>query len=203
MRGGCPLKKTMRSHRSGAERLVRPASPRFRLTDRPGASRHPSSARRGIPLGPTKNITVITTLAPRGVAHLHLFKLFVLNLHGQIQNGFNGAACLGLKLGGRRILFENRAAEADVPFFVRLYAFPIELRSCTIAGGFAKLNELLVLFQCERLARELCGADAFDCRFETCQKLEHRTVTIRRRIESAQLGSHRRQMLLNELLMFG
>src|SRR5207249_11256969 len=156
----------MRSHRSGADGVVRPASPRFRRTDHPGASRLPSSARRGIPLGPTKSITVITTLAPRGVAHLHLFKLFVLNLHGQIQNGFNGAACLGLKLGGRRILFENRAAEADVPFLVRMYAFPIELRSCSIDGGFAKLNELLVLFICERLAHVMCDADAFDCCYD-------------------------------------
>src|SRR5216117_2934265 len=90
-RGGCAVKKMMRSHRSGADGVVRPASPRFRRTDHPGASRLPSSTRRGIPLGPTKSITVITTLAPRGVAHIHLFKLFVLNLHGQIQNGFNGA----------------------------------------------------------------------------------------------------------------
>src|SRR5438093_3392467 len=124
-------------------------------------------------------------LAARGVADLHLFKLFILNLHRQTQNGFNRPACLGLKLGGCCILFENRAAETDVPFFVGLYAFPIELRSRSIAGGLAKLNELLVFFQCERLARELCGADAFDCRFETFQKLEHRAVTIRRRIESA------------------
>jgi len=43
-----------RSHRSGADGVVRPARLRFRRTDHPGApasiklSRHPSSARRGI-----------------------------------------------------------------------------------------------------------------------------------------------------------
>src|SRR5207249_67471 len=33
---------------SGADGVVRPARPGFRRTDHPGASRHPSSARRGI-----------------------------------------------------------------------------------------------------------------------------------------------------------
>jgi len=54
-----------------------------------------------------------------------------------------------------------------------------------MAGGLAKLKELLVFFEWERLARELGGANAFVCRFETFQKLEHRAVTSRRRIESA------------------
>src|SRR5216110_1869666 len=51
-RGGCAIRKMTRSHRSGADGVVRPARLRFRRTDHPGApasiklSRHPSSARR-------------------------------------------------------------------------------------------------------------------------------------------------------------
>src|SRR5262249_7958724 len=66
MKGGCAIKKMLRSHQSGADGVVRPASHRFRrpsieaspyrarASRHPGApasiklSRHPSSARRGI-----------------------------------------------------------------------------------------------------------------------------------------------------------
>src|SRR5438093_1446903 len=120
----------------------------------------------------------MSRLATRGVADFHFLELLVLDLYRQIQHSFNGTASAGLKLRSRSIFPEDCAAQAHMPFFVRLYAFPIQLRGRTIAGSLAKFDELLVLFQRERLACELRGTDAFDGGLECRKKLEHRAVSV-------------------------
>src|SRR5437879_2116657 len=96
------------------------------------------------------------------MAEFHLFDLLVLDLHGQIQDRFDGLPSLSLKIRSVRVLFKHCTSQANVPFLIRLDTLSIEFCRRMIAGSFTKLDELLVLFQCKRLSSELRSPDTLD-----------------------------------------
>src|SRR5262245_54531125 len=118
----------------------------------------------------------IRSSTTRRVGNFHFLELLVLDLHRQVQHSFNRFARHLLELRSNCIFFQHGSPEVDVPLFVGLNLLPIKLRGRMISSSFAKFDELLVLFQSERLPSKLSGADALDRGFEAGQQLKHRSI---------------------------
>src|SRR5688572_20385538 len=104
------------------------------------------------------------TSASRRMTQLHLSKLFALDLHGKFQHRFHrtpGGFLLFFRLG---VSHEKPATDIHVPPFIRLNMTSIELGRLCLTCAFAELDELFVLFQRKRFAREVRAGDSLDSR---------------------------------------
>src|SRR5262245_40835081 len=90
-----------------------------------------------------------------------------------------------------------------MPLLVRLNAIAIELRGRIFTSQLAEFDELLILFQRERLARKLSGADPLDGRVKAGEQLVHRSVSSGGGIEPAEVDAHSLEVFLNEPVVLG
>src|SRR6185503_14071177 len=102
--------------------------------------------------------------ATRGVVDAGRRQRRALQLVGELERAPRGGARGGLRLGCRGQAQEQPASEIVVIALVRLDDVAIEQRRLLVARAIAELDELAILHDRDRLARELPGGDARDRR---------------------------------------
>src|SRR3989442_390181 len=109
----------------------------------------------------------------------------------------------GLRLGRRREAQEERAAELVVVALVRLDHVAVQRRGLRVAGRLAEPDELAVLDDRDRLARELAGRHALHGGRELVEVLEERAPALGQRVERPRVPAERAQPLRDHPIVLG
>src|SRR3989449_8350656 len=94
--------------------------------------------------------------------------------HTRCSRDWSSDVCSSDLLGRRREAQEERAAELVVVALVRLDHVAVQRRGLRVAGRLAEPDELAVLYDRDRLARELAGRPALHGGRELFEGLEER-----------------------------
>src|SRR6267142_1904772 len=182
------------SSRSGCSRRATARAARPRSMEPSGPCRSaPNAWREGS----------IASSAARGVMDAGGGEGFLLQLLGHGQRAPRRRLRRLLGLVGRGQAQEQAAAQLVVIALVGLDRVAIERRRLLVAHAIAKLDELAVLDDGDRLARELPGRHALDRRGRRVEVLEERAVAAGQRIERAGVDAELGEPVGDEPVVLG
>src|SRR3989449_8016913 len=121
--------------------------------------------------------------AARGVMDPRRRERRALQLLRELERASRRPRRGGLRLGRRREAQEERPAELVVVALVRLDHVAVQRRGLRVAGRLAEPDELTVLDDRDRLARELAGRHALHGGRELVEVLEERAPAPGQRVE--------------------
>src|SRR6266704_1333050 len=156
----------------------------------------PSGRRRRSPNSPSGS-------AARGVMDPRRRERRALQLLRELERASRRPRRGGLRLGRRREAQEERAAELVVVALVRLDHVAVQRRGLRVAGRLAEPDELAVLDDRDRLARELAGRHALHGGRELVEVLEERAPALGQRVERPRVPSERAEALRDHPIVLG
>src|SRR3989442_1483913 len=148
---------------------------------------------------PTRRPTSIVTT--EGVMDPRRRERRALELLRELERASRRPRRGGLRLGRRREAQEERAAELVVVALVRLDHVAVQRRGLRVAGRLAEPDELAVLDDRDRLARELAGRHALHGGRELVEVLEERAPALGQRVERPRVPAERAQPVPDHLLL--
>src|SRR5437867_1550038 len=141
--------------------------------------------------------------AARGVMDPRRRERRPLQLLGELERASRRPRGGGLRLVRRGEAQEQRPPELVVVAFVRLDHIAVHRRGLLVAGCLAELDELAVLDDRDRLARELPGRHALDGGQEPIEVLEERAVALGQRVERPGIEAERPEPVCEHPVVLG